>query len=627
MRQIYVVIYCCLSFTLLGQSKIDSLKHLAKTAAEAGNSEALANHYGQIAWIFLGRTSYDSATTYYYKSLYSSRDDKQLVASNLNALGIIYNSKGLNDSSIVNYTRALQIYNTQSDTINSSIIEGNLAIIYKNQGLYEKALQIAFSALEKLEYLKPDRSLASAYNTVGNVYVKLEDFDRAIEFYHKALRVRKDIGFDRGVAQSFNNIGETYVAMGRYDSALMHLKRATEMRRSLDDKRGMGSSMNLIGLVLLRQERFIEAETYLIESVQIKRESGERFDEANTLNNLAEVKLKKGQLLQAAGYLREAEFIIRQIHALDQLKRNLEIKVMLCKAQQNPVQALVAMEELLLVKDSLLSKDMAESLYTMQLRYETDKKEQQIGLLEKEKELQNSELRSNAIWIWSLIISILLLAVIVILVFLTFSTTKKAKHKVEILLKEMHHRVKNNLQLLTSIFSLHSQELTDEKAIQAVRSSEARINAMALIHRKLYNVDQNRTINIGDYISELIQYLVHAYGFNERPLEISKTLKSVQLDVDKAIPLGLVMNELISNSFKYAYDDQLTPQLSVGLDTADGQLRINVKDNGKGIDETKLVESESFGLKMIATFVKQLKGSMEIETRGGTEYILIIPMQ
>lgn len=626
-RLCIAVVFCIATINIYGQSMIDSLKSLAGSRIQNNEMLLAANAYSQIGWYFVQRGFYDSAAHYYYKSQATYTNDPRLTASNYNALGVIYNQKGRYDSAVSYYSEALVIYREQQDTTTSVVIETNLAIIYRNLGVYEKALEYAFSALDKLERLEPDRTLASAYNTVGSVYARMTEYPNALRYYHQALVIRQKIGYPKGVAQSYNNIGEVYTSMKMYDSALTNLQRANAIRSEQADTQAVGSTLNLIGAVLLRQRRFDEARSYLIQSINIKLASGEQIDEAIALNNLAELELETHDTRAAALSLQRAEHLIRSGNALELLKRNLELKVRLFKALNKPDLALAIVEELAAVKDSLLTNEKVGNLVAMQMRYETDKKEQHINLLEKEKALQQAELRSNEIWIWLLTITVFLMTTIIALVYYNFRVVRANKKKMEVLLHELHHRVKNNLQLLSSIFSLQSQELTDEKAILAVRSSEARINAMALIHRKLYNVEQNRTINIRDYMNELVQYLMYAYGYNEQTLAVKSEFTDCQLDVDKAIPLGLIMNELISNSFKYAYEGHPNPELKLRIHLNGNNLLICLADNGRGIDKSRLAKNESFGLRMVETFLRQLRGSIETKTDAGTNYTITIPLQ
>jgi two-component sensor histidine kinase len=216
--------------------------------------------------------------------------------------------------------------------------------------------------------------------------------------------------------------------------------------------------------------------------------------------------------------------------------------------------------------------------------------------------------------------------VIGILIYYNLRMVRKNKLHIETLLKELHHRVKNNLQILSSLLSLQSQQLTDDTAIKAVKSSESRINAMALIHRKLYTVDQNRTVDIKEYITELIQYLVYSYGYHEKDLKLDLQIREINIDVDKAIPLGLILNELISNAFKHAYENQPNPKLMVNLEYPDvHELNIQIQDNGGGIGITD-PKRKTFGMKMVSTLIKELKGTLNVKSENGTTYVLNIPI-
>lgn len=149
---------------------------------------------------------------------------------------------------------------------------------------------------------------------------------------------------------------------------------------------------------------------------------------------------------------------------------------------------------------------------------------------------------------------------------------------------------------------------------------------MALIHKKLYGGKNNRTIYIKEYIQELVQFLIHSYGFSETNLKFILQGEEVSMDVDKAIPTGLILNEVISNSLKYAYANQKNPQLTVTLKTSGNMLTLTVQDNGPGIKDTTNVEApQSFGLSMVNTLAKELNGKLTTLSEKGTTFILQIP--
>lgn len=620
-----------LSFSLtipcLAQTRIDSLKTLLEVSRAKGNKDIVAIYLSNIGWEYLSTRAYDSALAYYYRSLDNSVADPKLRASTLDCIGVAYNFKGFPDSSILYYRKALDLYSKMGDTTHAIVIENNLSIIYKNKGLYEKALESAFNAISKLEKQKPDRTLASCYNTVGSIYSIISDYPSALIYFNKALSIRTQIAYSVGVGQSYNNIGETYLRMGQYDSALTYLFHALEEKRKTGQKSSMGSTLNLIGDAYVELGKLSEAEPYFIESRKIKKLSGERIEEAIVLNNLGKLKLKVRNLIQAERYINEAEVLIRKTEALDELRKNLELKVLLYKTIPNHSKALMYAEELVIVNDSLLNKEKAESLLSLQARYESKEKEQEIELLRDHEALQNAEIRTKKLWILGLTITAFLATTIVLLLFYGYNQSQRNKNRVETLLKELNHRVKNNLQILSSLLSLQSQHLTDENAIQAIKSSESRVNTMALIHKKLYGYNDIRPINTKEYIHELVQYLIHTYDFKRRNTDLIIQGKEIQLDVDKAIPLGLIVNEIVTNALKYAYIESEVPRLIITLsEPRPDELMLEVSDNGAGMKDTSHLESrQSFGLKMVKTLAKELKGKCEFHFQNGTTFILTIP--
>jgi two-component system, sensor histidine kinase PdtaS len=380
-----------------------------------------------------------------------------------------------------------------------------------------------------------------------------------------------------------------------------------------------------MGITYLKKNNLQKSESYLLRARTIKKELGEQSYEATVLNNLGELKLTTGNYKQAELYLNEAERLIRQSSLAD-LSRNLELKIQLYKAIRNPASALQYAEELILVNDSLLNKDKAESLIAMQLQYETEKKEQQILLLENNKRIQEIEIDSKKSWITILIIVTCVILIAIIIIYYQYRLVRLNKDKVENLLKEVHHRVKNNLQILASLFSLQSNNLKEETAIQLIKSSESRVNAMAIIHKKLYSESVERTINMKEYVSELIQYLTYSYGVVFEKNQLNMVCENVLLDVDKAIPVGLIINELVSNAMKYAFINQPNPILTIQLQQKEDQMNIKIADNGSGMAlPVEDISTNSFGLKMVSTLVKELKGTLQTQTENGTIFIIQFP--
>jgi two-component sensor histidine kinase len=613
----------------MGQPRVDSLKLLYAAAKERKALSRSAFLLSEIASNLSESRQYDSALSYYRQALAEVRQvtDPNIEAVILNGTGVVFSSMGILDSSMVYYNKALQLYEQLGDSTRAIVVGTNLSIVYKSKGLYEKALETAFVALTKLENRKPDRALASCYNTIGVVYEKIGDNSNALIFYYKSLSVRRAIGYERGVGQSYNNIGEAYMALARYDSAMTNFLRSLEIKRHASDRAGSASTLSNMGAVMMAQRRPQQAESYLLESLAIKKESKDQEGIATTLNTLAEAKLMTDDLTSAESYLALADPIIRQVGVLNELKRSLELKVRLYKARRDNLNAFRYAEELMVIKDSLLNHEKTEIIQNMQTRYETEKKEQQIALLEQRSLLHQTELEVKQLWIYGLAVGIVLVALAGTLFYTNLRIVREHRRRVETLLRELNHRVKNNLQILSSIFSLQVQQQTDETVLQAMKSGEGRVNAMALIHKKLYSENENLEIKIKEYVNELIAYLVHSYGFDQRTLKLSVHVEEIELDVDKVIRIGLIVNELVSNAFKYAYVSQALPLLDVRITREAKCILVEVGDNGAGMPDTFDIESaQSFGLRMIRMFVRELRGKLVVSNHAGARFTLNIPI-
>jgi two-component sensor histidine kinase len=193
----------------------------------------------------------------------------------------------------------------------------------------------------------------------------------------------------------------------------------------------------------------------------------------------------------------------------------------------------------------------------------------------------------------------------------------------EVLLKEVHHRVKNNLQVISSILNLQSSYVEDEKTLEIINESQNRIRTMSFIHESLYQTTNFSTINFHDYITTLVQNLVHSYQINANKTNLILEVDKIDLVLDQAIPCGLILNELVSNSFKYAYPTELGGDIIIKINLIEGKIELRVEDNGVGLPEGfNIEESDSLGLGLVDTLVHQLDGELSLKTVGGTKYLI-----
>lgn len=201
---------------------------------------------------------------------------------------------------------------------------------------------------------------------------------------------------------------------------------------------------------------------------------------------------------------------------------------------------------------------------------------------------------------------------------------KKSLAEKEILLKEVHHRVKNNMQIISSILKMQERQLKDERLKMVLGESQNRIRSMALIHENLYRNENLANIMFSNYVKSLAGNLARSFSEQQGNVTFDYDIDDVYLPLDIGIPCGLIINELISNSFKYAFKERHKGKIAITLKRQDEQsFRLTVADDGTGIpEEVDIEKSKSLGMKIVSKLVMQIDGSMQYVYSNGAKFII-----
>lgn len=200
----------------------------------------------------------------------------------------------------------------------------------------------------------------------------------------------------------------------------------------------------------------------------------------------------------------------------------------------------------------------------------------------------------------------------------------------DILLKEVHHRVKNNLQIVSSLLSLQAGYLNDDKLQEVLNVSRNRIKALALIHEYLYKSKELTKIDFANYVNDLVHNLFLSYRVNLNEHKLIMLLDNIDFDIDTSINLGIIINELVSNSIKYAFISETDSEnvIKIELKEENGKVKMTISDNGKGLDDKKnFNNSDSLGFQLVQTLVDQLEGTLNINSDNGLEYQITFKYQ
>lgn len=340
-------------------------------------------------------------------------------------------------------------------------------------------------------------------------------------------------------------------------------------------------------------------------------------------NSLAELHLKEGQLIPARHYLDTARRLNAQVGSrTTRLERwRLEADWHEAAGQYEP--ALRYHQQWAALRDSIFNEErlqVIEAQAAAELQEETEARqwaEQQQQLAELESQLQKRYTQAA-------IAGVVLLSLLSLAFYRLFRINQRISKRNALLVREQHHRVKNNLQVISGLLSLQSRRLDNDTARQAMTESQSRIEAMALIHQGLYG--QHLTeVNMRDYLQKLVTQVVASYGYE---VELTFELEDITLDVDQASPVGLMVNEVVTNAGKYAFSHTSQPTLRISFREAGPrkadprkaslQHHLTIHDNGPGINIDTPARADSFGMKLIHLQAKQLRGNVRFQRQDGT---------
>ena len=269
------------------------------------------------------------------------------------------------------------------------------------------------------------------------------------------------------------------------------------------------------------------------------------------------------------------------------------------------------------LKNLIFTAESDQRISQLRTKFDVADKEGTISL--QEDLIQKQKARQTQIIVIAVLLFLLLL-----LAYKAISNNRKKNRLLqkqneekEFLLKEIHHRVKNNLEIVSSLLSLQSAQIDDVDVLKVMAESQHRVQTMGMIHQKLYMGKNLAAVEMKDYFKNLVDYILDAYGMEQR-ISIEVIMDTYELDIDVAIPIGLIVNELLTNALKYAFPNEKKGTIQIRLANTTGKLQLDVNDDGIGMNTKNKKVEYGFGTQLIALLTKQLNGKIELNTEKGT---------
>ncbi|HET6243420.1 MAG: tetratricopeptide repeat protein [Bacteroidetes bacterium] len=572
----------------------------------------------------------DSAKAYILEALaISEKENFTLgIANSYLMLGRICFVKSDYELGIENNLKALKYYKKISD--NQGIVDSylNIGNIYSQQEKYIQGVQINLLSLKYLEKLKDKEGLCYAHLSIGSILLKNKNFRSAKKFFVQAIDMACEIHDTLKLVQGYNNLGSIYLEEENFEKSLFFYNKALNINQKVNNKRSQAFNLGNIANVYNYQKKFSEALVYYLKSKQIFEEIGEKTFITFSHYNIGNLLFNQSRFDEAATYFYESIEKANEIGNRNIILMANKKLAELYASQKDYLSAYNCRLNFDSIKEKIIEEDNLQKLTDLEKKYESEKNEKEIfklNLINIEHNLAEEKSRLTSL---SLSVSVIILFAGGIVLYKRNKEKKGINLKLEtavkdrtirlenqnlekeLMLKEIHHRVKNNLQLISSLLNLQLHYNPTMSAPQVVAQFNNKIKCMAMIHDKLYAATDFKSLNVKEYFSDLCYFIK---SMSDSPLtEMEFNIESHDLPLDKMIPCGLILNELVSNSLKHGITVEPKGRVRVEFQKTGSIYCLRVVDNGIGFPgEIDFKNLDSLGLTLVHSLVEQLNGEIK----------------
>jgi len=495
-------------------------------------------------------------------------------------LGYVFERKGDLGTAASYVAEAIKIGEKLNDKHAIALGYSDLSNIFWKQSKFDKGLEYGLKSEKLFEEINMhDLDYDFTLYVIGNNYLGLKNYEEAEKYFDHSISIGLRYGF-------YNNLSDVYISMvdllsftNKFEEAELAGKNAIKYAELLDNNFMLMRSWLSVGKLQNMQGKYISAIESLTNSISIATEDfGDKYFLSQAYENLG----------KAYAY------------------------------NHNYKEAYIAQSNYDNLKNEIFTAEADERISLIQTEYDIANKEDTI-------ELQGITIKKQKITQTLIIVFASVLFIMVLLIYIAYQNIRKKRELLykqnqekEFLLKEIHHRVKNNLGIVTSLLDLQAEQTVDTNVIEAIQATQNRVFSMSMIHQRLYQGKNLAAIEMNDYFIILGSHIINSFGVENR-VSLEYDIENIELDIDTAIPLGLIVNELLTNALKYAFPDGKKGILKIRLKRTNNEtIVLEVTDNGIGQVRSDIYEGTGFGTLLIKLLIKQLDGKIEYQSIIGT---------
>jgi two-component sensor histidine kinase/tetratricopeptide (TPR) repeat protein len=520
------------------------------------------------------------------------------------------------DSAMLFFDRAMTGYTALGDKKGQATTAFKQAWVYKKRNELSQATEADLRALRLMEDIQDQEGIADALSRVAEDLYLQERPEDGLQYALRSVEIAERNGLQQQWVYSMRTAGFIQFKLRQPEQALRYFDQALAKAKTLHcTPVELARLLNDRGNALKHLERYPEALEAYRKCLQIAEKHQINMAISAAWANIGEVYLKMGRYAEALPYQLKTIEMMEQNGDYYNLEENYRHISKTYEQLGNFPLALSFERKSRQLNDSTLNAQSDAKMSELRTQYETEKKETTIAA-------QDARLSQQRIVLW-LGFGVATLSALLAFNFRRNALARKKANALlaaknaenELLLKEIHHRVKNNLEVVSSLLALQSAQIDDPNVKDAMQEGQNRVQSIGIVHQKLYQRENLAAVEMKDYFLNLGDNVLDTFGAKDR-VRIDMAMQELELDVDTAVPLGLIVNELLCNALKYAFPNGQKGEVKIKLEKKPaGNLQLEVWDNGVG--KNGAIRGTGFGSQLIALLTRQLNGAVqEVQHEG-----------
>lgn len=582
-------------------------------------------------------------------------DSPSLIFCAYRAIGSIYEDHNQLQEAQKAYADALSLADTRLQSDEQLTIYTDWAIIHKKLGQYAIARDYHLRTVEQAEKIAHWEMAEDAYHGLGTLYAMLSDFPQSVNYFLLSIKAAEKWGNQEGIVFTQQNISNTYLKAKNYDQARQSIEKTHQAALILGDSMRLANVLRVYGNIETAMGNYRDALGKHEAAKAIFEKQDNEACLAESYLAIGDIYYQQKNYRQAEHYFSEctkrAAFLSNYAHAdfLNKCGKLFQIQNKSAAAISAFLQSLTLTDTLgfkeiarenhlalaaifseskqfdaaynhLKIADklgeTLFHENKQKSLTEVQFKFDVEKKDIQIVA-------QQKQLHQSMLIRWILIGSLVFVSILLTLTWKQMRDKKNAVKRNELIIKELHHRVKNNMQTIASMMRLQARHAHDPLVSAILLENKSRLETFSMLHQQLYQADNVETLNLHPFIQDIIEKIRFSNGLDDTQLLTHLRLENTALNVETALSVGLILNELLTNSLKYAYPSlKKSKPLVINIDIL--KDRFHYADNGTVLlPDFDFKNKAGFGIQFISSFAHQIKGKYKFFVDKGVHFDLV----